>query len=269
MKNNTDNKIPDKDTGIRLKNTGKHHRRRFSEFLFEGLMILIAVFLGFLAGNLREEITEHHQAKVYALSMLDDLKEDTTELNQKISYLKYAAANVDTLFMMLSTREPKEIASGKLYWYGLWGGAPLTFISNDATFQQMKSTGTLRYFTKGTLVQKIARYNFLCRMYRTKEDMDREIYVAVRESRAKIFELKYNAQANHIVDANRISFSQKRIEAFIHSNPPLLTNNKAVFNQYVELVRSRFLMGYVHLADSMKNQATSLIKEIKKDYRLK
>jgi hypothetical protein len=54
------------------------------------------------------------------------------------------------------------------------------------------------------------------------------------------------------------------------SNPPLLSNNKALFNQYIELVRSRFFRRViVGDADSTLNLANSLISELKKEYHLK
>ena len=47
-----------------------HHpeveHKGFKEYLLEGLMIFLAVMMGFIAENLRENITEHHKAKDYA-----------------------------------------------------------------------------------------------------------------------------------------------------------------------------------------------------------
>ena len=70
---------------------------------------------------------------------------------------------------MLSEKELKDIPSGKLYWYGLWGGAHGYFIPNDATFQQMKSSGSLRYFEK-TIAYDAAKNDYrLSRMMQTTE----------------------------------------------------------------------------------------------------
>jgi len=59
------------------------------------------------------------------------------------------------------------------------------------------------------------------------------------------------------------------VDSFIRSDPPLLSNNKIVFNQYIELVRSRFLRSsFVDYADSTLKQANSLISELKKEYHV-
>ena len=255
-----------------VENMEVHHhpeteKKGVKEYLLEGLMIFLAVMMGFIAENIREEVTEHRRAGVFASSMLNDLKADTVQLKQYIAYMGYAANNVDTLLHLLSDNEPKDIASGKLYWYGLWGGAHLDFIPNDATFQQMKSSGSLRYFTESDLAAKVAKYDQECRAESTGE-MNRDLYVEVRKSRAQIFEFKYNVTANNIYQANKISFSQKNIDSFVNTNPPLLTYDKVLFNQYIELVRSRYLHNKVSEADSLLSRATSLIGELKNEYRL-
>jgi hypothetical protein len=61
---------------------------------------------------------------------------------------------------------------------------------------------------------------------------------------------------------------QQKIETFFQSNPPLLSYDKTLINQYVELIRSRFLHNNVMLADSLMNQSTKLIKELKEKYNL-
>ncbi len=232
-------------------------------------MIFVAVTLGFFAENIRERITEQNRAKEYAASMVNDLKADTTDLRLYRAYFAYAAANVDTLMHMLSLAEPKNIPSGKLYWYGLWGGARKFFIPHDATFQQMQSSGSLRYFTNSKLAERVAQYDQLCRWHVTNQEMSRNLYTEVRMSRARLFEFKYNEEANDISQSNRISFDQARIDSFIRTNPPLLSYDKSLFNQYVELVRSRFLQGEVTSADTLLERASLLIGALEKEYDLR
>ena len=53
-----------------------HHphveKKNFKEYLLEGLMIFVAVTLGFFAETIRESISEHERAGIYAASMLQD-----------------------------------------------------------------------------------------------------------------------------------------------------------------------------------------------------
>ena len=249
-----------------------HHpdveKKGIKEYLLEGLMIFLAVTMGFFAETIRENITEHDRATVFAASMVKDLEADTAQLTSYINYFSNAANNVDTLMQMLAVDEPKNIASGKLYWFGLWGGAHRYFIPNDATFQQMKNSGSLRYFSR-TVAKDVAKYDRFCRLMQTHEEMVRDIYTEIRKSRAQIFDFKYNEAANKISRANILLFDQGRIDSFIRSNPPLLSYDKILFNQYVELVRSRFMRTNISNADSLLQQGSVLINELQNKYALR
>ena len=250
-----------------------HKKKKWKEYFLEFLMIFLAVTLGFIAENIRESISEHERAKVFAASMLKDLEADTAQLRPYRVYFDYAASNVDTLMQMLSSHDLKEIPTGKLYWYGLWGGAHRFFVPNDATFQQMKSSGSLRYFDK-TIAYDVANYDRLCRMMQAIDVSLGSIYGETRKSRALIFEFRYNDLANNIAQTNNVgrasksSVDRKKIDSFMLSNPPLLSYDKTLFNQYVELARSRFMHTNVLLADSLLNQSNKLIRELENKYDL-
>ncbi len=62
---------------------------------------------------LREYISEHDCAKVYASSMVRDLREDSAELLAYRIYFNYFADNMDTLMQILSYTEIKNIPTGK------------------------------------------------------------------------------------------------------------------------------------------------------------
>jgi hypothetical protein len=55
-----------------------HHpeveKKGLKEYLLEGFMIFLAVSMGFIAENIRENITEHKTEKILAESVLEDMK---------------------------------------------------------------------------------------------------------------------------------------------------------------------------------------------------
>ncbi len=249
-----------------------HHpqvrEKKFREYFLEFLMIFLAVTMGFFAETIREGITEHDRARIYASSMLKDLEADTAQLQYYRDYFKYAVNNFDTLMLLLDKGDPKDIPSGKLYWYGLFGAAHGNFIPNDATFQEMKSSGSLRFF-KNNVENEVVKYDRLCRKQITIEQMNEGLYTEARKCRALFFNFKYIEAANKIYLANRVQFDQRKIDSFQASNPPLLNTDKTLFNQYVELSRSRFMRNFnLGGADSLLRQASLLIGMLKKDYRL-
>ena len=100
MENKTDEEhldnttIPDKDTEPANPNQGTenmevhHHpqveKKSFKDYLLEGLMIFVAVSMGFIAENVREHLVNKEKEKRYMESMLVDLKRDTAEVSQTI-----------------------------------------------------------------------------------------------------------------------------------------------------------------------------------------
>lgn len=254
-----------------IQNMEVHHhpnveKKNLKEYLLEGLMIFLAVTMGFIAENIREVYSQHETAKTYAEEMVTDLSADTVQLHSYIKYTSAASASIDTFLQLLTTTELENIPSGKLYFYGLTGAAFRSFRPDDAAFQQMKSSGSLRFLNK-SVAENIAQYDQLCRTIEAVEENDRGIYVEVRKARAQIFEFRYNSIANDIFRGNLLAgYNKQKVDSFVNSDPPLLTYDKIIFNQYAELVRSRFMNRKVIDADTALVHATKLLSEIKKKY---
>src|SRR5580704_3437652 len=220
-----------------------HHpdveKKGFKEYILEGLMIFIAVMMGFFAESLREHLSENSRAKEYATTLYSDLKEDTVSLDKYLRRINFGAANVDTLMQLLSANDPKDIPSGKLYWYGLFGAIPLNFAPHDATLLEMKSSGSLRFFTNRAINRMVAEYDQRLQLFKSMEQNELGIYTEVRKTKALLFNFKYNDVANTVVQRIYIKYNRASIDSFIKTNPPLLSTDKVAFNQFVELVRSR------------------------------
>src|SRR5471030_3093423 len=87
-----------------------HHKEKpWKEYILEGLMIFLAVTMGFFAESLREHINENSRAQEFAATLYSDLKADTADLDGYITYHKNAGAHVDTLMQLLSAGEPKQV----------------------------------------------------------------------------------------------------------------------------------------------------------------
>jgi hypothetical protein len=250
-----------------------HHpeveKKGIKEYLLEGLMIFLAVTMGFFAESLRENINEHHHVKEYAASLYSDLKADTVELDKYLKRADFGAANIDTLMQLLSAADPKDIPSGKLYYYGLFGGMQLQYSPNDATLLEIKSSGSLRYFSNRAIRDSIARYDQKTQQFKALEVGDEGMYTEVRKARALIFDFKYNDAANTVVQSIYIHYNRAKIDSFLKTNPPLLSTNKVLFNQYIEMVRSRFLKNVLAArAHRLRSEAINLMAMLKKEYEV-
>ena len=131
-------------------------RKKWTHYLWEFLMLFLAVFAGFLAENQREHIVEHQREKKFALRLLSDLKEDSSFLNKRIARLedrkiKYA----DFLFVMTGPASSSSFRVMEAF-------NPLlrTYKSQftTTTYNQMKASGSLRYIEDDTLTTLLQRY---------------------------------------------------------------------------------------------------------------
>jgi hypothetical protein len=250
-----------------------HHahtsRKKWTHYLWEFLMLFFAVFCGFLAEYKLEHTIEYNRTKEYANSFSDDLIADTTNIINYKKYMTYTADNVDSLLHMIAEISPEKIPTGKLYYYGLFGGTPIRFVPNEATLQQMKSSGTLRYFRNRLLLNHVARYDMLIRSHEKLEQQDIFLFAEVRKIRSKICYTRYNNQANDAYQSFYKSGNKAVIDSFLSLNPPVLSTDKIIFNEYAELVRSRFFRRRVVFADSLLQYSRILLTELKKEYHVK
>jgi hypothetical protein len=127
-------------------NTSSGHRKKWSNYFWEFMMLFLAVFCGFMAENIREHKIEHKRAKQFALSLLSDIKEDTVALHTAINYGDRKVRNIDSL--VLQIEKPREQWNDSMiYVYEGIAGRIRPFVHNSGTYDQMKASGSLRYFS--------------------------------------------------------------------------------------------------------------------------
>src|SRR6478672_10169028 len=79
-------------------------RKKWTHYLWEFLMLFLAVFCGFLAENIREHMVEKERGRAYVHSFYEDLKTDTSRMalvmsleEKKIESLSHLKQCYDTL----------------------------------------------------------------------------------------------------------------------------------------------------------------------------
>ena len=130
---------------MEVHNHSHTERKKFTHYLWEFLMLFLAVFAGFLAENQREHIVEHQRAEQFARSLLADLKADTAALKIAIGYGDKKVKAIDSFFSEIELT-PAKWNDTLMYKYGGAAGRIRPFERNSGTYEQMKASGSLRYF---------------------------------------------------------------------------------------------------------------------------
>src|SRR5437762_13179198 len=82
--------------------SGHRGRKKWTHYLWEFLMLFLAVFCGFLAENIREHSVEGRKEKEYIKSIIEDLKTDSSNLNFIIyTYMPAVNSWVDSCVRLL------------------------------------------------------------------------------------------------------------------------------------------------------------------------
>jgi hypothetical protein len=131
-------------------------RKKWTHYLWEFLMLFLAVFCGFLAENQREHMVEQKREEKFAKRVLSDLKEDSAFLNERIAQLQKRQDQY-TSFLSVMTGYPKPNSSNNLrsFWQLLKAYKPELITT---TYNQMKTSGSLRYINKDSLITALQRY---------------------------------------------------------------------------------------------------------------
>src|SRR5580765_4979836 len=74
--------LPTSDMEVHHHPQLEHKAKPWKEYLLEGLMIFVAVMMGFIAENIREGITNREHVKELVSQLVQDLKDDSSKLNE-------------------------------------------------------------------------------------------------------------------------------------------------------------------------------------------
>jgi hypothetical protein len=152
-----------------------HHpeveKKTFKEYLLEGLMIFLAVIMGFIAENVREGISEHKRAAEFARSYYEDIKKDTAALHTAMRFSKQKLAGLDSALIVLHHLTGKQKEDTVLYTQLSLSASVVPFDPSEGTYEQIKSSGSLRYFDQ-KLVSLMNSYDVQIKRTVKREDID-------------------------------------------------------------------------------------------------
>ncbi len=223
-------------------------RKKFTHYLWEFLMLFLAVFCGFLAENLREHYIEHKRAKQYIKSFVEDLKIDTARFSRTINYYKKLESELGHLYLcydsIINNQNPTSSLINILD--ATHGFADLIY--TDRTLQQLKNAGGLRLLEEED-ADSIIKYDaFLRLVLKTESTSMQEKSTQVRLTRSSVF-----------------VFSEIMDTTFGTSVPPvkleMITKDKDLLNKFFnEALNYRDACIYMHrLINQLRERAVRLI----------
>jgi len=226
-------------------------------YLFEFLMLFLAVFCGFLAENQRERMIEHHRENEYARHLLADLRADSLFFAKRAERMNEVLRQHHEFYqLMTGTIKPsnKDILCQLL---------PIFYIydlqTTPATYNQMKTSGSLRYIQDETLVNLIQKY-YEVRLPRANLGIEvtREFFNNFMQP---FLQKHFRVQDYDIVSVTIKTDNPVFLDRNEQSNQELL-NMFETYGRQTKVVQDRIIVPTMTILND-------LIRSLKKEYHLK
>src|SRR5512146_2739857 len=119
-------------------------RKKWLHYLWEFLMLFLAVFCGFLAENFREHKVEKERERQFITSLVSDMRDDTLSITKQIENIEKGILLFDTLSKMLDSPESAKKNGEAIYYTSRMGIRQAPLANNSRTIDQLKNSGGFR-----------------------------------------------------------------------------------------------------------------------------
>ena len=166
-------------------------RKKWTHYLWEFLMLFLAVFCGFLAEYQLEHKIEKDRANQYILSFYEDLSSDTIKINFLLKYDNEKIAALSDMVSCYDSISKKRIATDCLTELVRHSKSNRSFQATDRTLRQLTNAGGFRLLHKED-ADSILGYEGLFKSY---QDFEATIFQSaqdnVRNTTNGLFSFKY------------------------------------------------------------------------------
>src|SRR5688572_20457072 len=236
--------------------TAPKKEKHFKHYLFEFLMLFLAVSAGFLVENQREHYVENQREKTFIKSYVEDLKQDTAKITANIQVRSFKILIIDSLIKLLNGPDPKKEGQSA-YYFGRRTTRSTLYQANDRTIKQLKNAGGLRLIRNQKASNAIMTYD---------QANDYIVYLQAREFEE--LSVMYPLLAK-IYNANVLETMIKGMEINRPSgNPALRTTDRDMLldiTYYLHQYKSTSIVVITRL-QSLLNSATATIQFLQKEY---
>ena len=244
-----------------------HHahteRKKLVHYFWEFFMLFLAVSAGFFVENQREHYIEGKREIKYIASIVEDLKSDTTWINQFLIDQQWSVNAYDSVIMLLNKQNKDEFSMQRLY-YLIRMAMRMSWPNevNQTAYNQMINSGNFRLIHDHEIADSVSKYYFYVR----EIDYITEL-LTLRQQAVTEYEAK-------IVDGNilRDMITEKGLTVIMPGGyPELLTTDKKTINEF--LVRIHYLSSImiysINFAKEQHRLGLDLLQYLEKEYHLK
>jgi hypothetical protein len=243
----------------------KVEKKNFKEYFLEFLMIFLAVTMGFFAEGLREGVSDHSKEKEYIVSMMQDLKDDTSSISTTVNELTSVSKLVDTMLMQLKNGTPNAAVLNRIISLRFWTYAGYSY--NNRTVQQLKNSGNFRLLRNEAVADSILQYDNSINTIIIGQwnDLKNTMYsYKDAEARVVAYQQLYKVKSSHL----GMTFNDSVLVGGAKNS--LATNDAQLISLYYNrlFIHATLLHLFISNLDDSKVSAERLMAFITKQYTL-
>jgi len=251
------------------------HKKKWGEYVLEFFMLFLAVFLGFVAENIRETSVEHEHEKQFAIELYSEFYADSIGFTQKLNARLDKENDCDYLYSYIKDSSLTELPKAfyPAYTIVFYLINSYTFEPKDGVLSQLKSSGSLRYFKDPALQKLFGDISVAINNVRYRNEQEYQFFAnPVKPFILQHYDFKWvdnvrkmNPNAKYLDLLNLYNKSDTLIKANILNLPTFNreeATNMIMFYKTM-LVSSRTLQ----MNDYIKTNA-KILEVLRKDYHL-
>ena len=244
-----------------------HHahtsRKKWTHYFWEFLMLFLAVFCGFLAEYQLEHQIEKERAKQYIISLYEDLKNDTTQIDQLIGYDNKKIEALSNMYACYDTVMKHLESTACMGILVIHSRSNRGFALNDRTLKQLANAGGYRLLHKedaDSIISYENRYkvylDFQATVFQQAQDNVRNTLNQMADF--KVLSSHQLTTATFAIDTTRSTLN----------GPLLFTDDKTLLNKWFNELSMylRVTNGQRNIIIQQRNKAISLIQYFKNKY---
>jgi hypothetical protein len=171
-----------------------HHqgKKNWKSYIWAFLMLFLAVFCGFLAEYQLEHKIERDREKEYMLSMIEDVKTDTTNIHIALAYNSTRIYRLDSLATKCFNYGQQNNDDGEIYrMFSLCIRHPDFVSPTERTMTQLKNAAGMRLIRKKIAADSILQYDGFSKKLMNQQAWYENMLKEFVELGMSIFNYKY------------------------------------------------------------------------------
>ena len=244
----------------------EHNKKNWKTYFWDFLMLFLAITLSFFVENQREHYIESLRAGEFSKSLIQDLRYDIEAIQTQEKSASMYIAIADSMLNLSQARlEGRTASQFSFYARFMYWTTPIVW--NRATFEQIKNSGSLRYFKNQQLLEKLMKYDGMINLIEA-EAYNRQVRGNLLVNHInKIIEPAYHQALSRYYLSEYDTISRETMESLFPDHPESLEGKRSEVRELLNMivVQQRNLRRGIETDwPEAEDMANELINDLKK-----